>query len=149
MSEKQPRIRVAVVLEKDEKVLLVRHRKGEKKYWLLPGGGVDYGETLEECARREVREETGLEIQVKKMLYLSEAICPKGTRHILNLFLLGEITGGELKKGEEEILDGLAFVDFEALSDLILYPPIQKSLIDSWKQGFSDNLTYLGSLWNE
>lgn len=149
MNQKQPRIRVAVVLEQEGRILLVAHRKGDKRYWLLPGGGVDYGETIEECAKREMREETGLEIEVTRMLYLSEAICPQGTRHILNVYVLGRIKGGELHKGEEDVLDGLEFFPMEELENLTLYPPIQRQLIDSWKNGFQDQLSYLGQMWVE
>lgn len=143
----QPRVRVAVVLPQNDRLLLVRHRKGENRYWLLPGGGLDFGETIEECAKREVREETGLEITTSQMLYISEAICPQGTRHIINIYLLGEIIGGSLEKGAEEVLDGVAFVPFEELPSLTLYPPIQETLLNSWRDGFKAPLAYLGQIW--
>lgn len=144
---KQPRVRVAVVLAQGDRLLLVRHRKGDARYWLLPGGGLDYGETFEECAVREVHEETGLEIDPKRILYISEAICPEGTRHIVNIYLLGEIKGGTLQVGDEEVLDGAEFVSFEDLPNLTLYPAIQENLLASWRDGFNGPLEYLGQRW--
>ena len=55
-----PRIRVAGLLRRGDAVLLCNHRKGEQSYWLLPGGGVEEGETLEQALRRELVEECGL-----------------------------------------------------------------------------------------
>ena len=59
----------AVVIDND-KVLLC-NTKSTGKYW-FPGGGVDLGEKLEDAIRREVREETGIEIEVEKFLTFQE-----------------------------------------------------------------------------
>ena len=57
----EPRVRVSAILRWKGRVLLCRHEKPGKEYWLLPGGGVDGGETIIEALRRELREELGLE----------------------------------------------------------------------------------------
>src|ERR1035437_7609899 len=79
-----PRVRVAVCLTAADRLLLVAHRKGEHRYWLLPGGGVEMGETLVEAARREVREETGVDAAIGRLLIVCDAIEPGG-RHLVNL----------------------------------------------------------------
>ena len=54
MTEKtRPRVRVAGILIEDDRILLIEHTKNDKKYWLVPGGGVDWGESAAEALARE------------------------------------------------------------------------------------------------
>ncbi len=144
---KQPRIRVATILPQGDSLLLVRHRKGDKRYWMLPGGGLDYGETFEQCAIREIKEETGLDISIERMLYLSEAICPRGTRHIVNVYMLGRIEGGTLAVPAEDVIEEVRFVPFSELSTITLYPPIAEQLLSSHASGYAGGILNLGSMW--
>ena len=146
-STSQPRVRVAVVVMQGDDVLLVRHRKGDRTYWLLPGGGLDYGETIEACARRELHEETGLTIAPKQYLFLSEAIAPDKSRHILNVFLLAEAVGGTLTKPEEDVIEEIAWKPMRELPGLTLFPAIQTELVAAWEKGFTDGMRYLGARW--
>jgi ADP-ribose pyrophosphatase YjhB (NUDIX family) len=61
MNYQQPKLAVDCIVLIGGKVVLVK-RKNKPKGWALPGGFVDYGETVEQAVRREVREETGLEL---------------------------------------------------------------------------------------
>ena len=56
-----PRIRVSAILRWENRLLLCRHEKGDREYWLLPGGGVDSGESLVKALHRELHEEVGIE----------------------------------------------------------------------------------------
>lgn len=143
----QPRVRVGVVIPQDDRILLVRHRKGERTYWMLPGGGLDFGETFAVCAEREVQEETGLTIKAERLLYISESICPRGSRHVLNVLMLARLEGGEIAIPEGDVIEEAAFHPIASLSGLTLYPAIASEIIAAHQQGFRGEIRYLGSLW--
>ena len=57
-----------VILEKGKVLLLKRAIPPFKGYWELPGGHVDYGETVESAIKREMKEELGVPVKIKKLL---------------------------------------------------------------------------------
>lgn len=63
-------IRYQAAIMRGVEILLIRHREHAdgRSYWVLPGGGIEAGETEIECVRREVREETNLEVNVEALL---------------------------------------------------------------------------------
>jgi ADP-ribose pyrophosphatase YjhB (NUDIX family) len=86
----------AVIPDSDGRVMFDRtHRPGKAPFYWLPGGGVEPGETAEEALRRELIEEAGLEIEVKRLLYVSENLFVESGdyRHETILYFLAEITG--------------------------------------------------------
>jgi 8-oxo-dGTP diphosphatase len=66
----------AIVLEKGEVLLVRRNRAPALGQWSLPGGRVEWGETLREAIAREVREETGIDIEVEGLAGIAERILP-------------------------------------------------------------------------
>jgi mutator protein MutT len=73
----RPHVAVGAVIIRDRKVLLARRAKDPfKGEWSLPGGAVELGETLTAAVRREVREETGLDVRVGKIAGIFDRICP-------------------------------------------------------------------------
>lgn len=144
---KHPRVRVAAIVVEDGRLLLVRHIKDGRSYWLLPGGGVDFGEAAGEALAREVREETGLEIRVRDLVFANDSIPPDGHRHIVNLYFTADLTGGTLCCGEEERLAAAAFVPVADLESIVLFPDIRDVLLPALRDGFRGSARYLGNRW--
>ena len=141
------RVGVIVFSEDEKSLLLVRHRKGNRQYWIIPGGRLEYGETFHECAVRELKEETGLDVEVEKFVFLSEAIAPDRSRHIVNIYIKAKVIGGELKLGNEPVLAGVDFIALSELERITVFPAITKNIVDALSQGFSGDIKYLGNLW--
>ena len=141
-----PRIRVAVCLCRGDEILLVEHRKAERRYWLLPGGGVEKGETLVEAARREALEETGFEVSVGGLVLLCESIATGG-RHVVNLIFTAALEGGELRLPDDGVISDVRWIGRDQLASLTLHPPIAAALVDCWNDGFSGQVRVLGKVW--
>jgi 8-oxo-dGTP diphosphatase len=144
-----PRIRVAPIIVKDNALLLVRHVKGDRTYWLLPGGGVDYGETLGEALLREIKEETNLDAELGELVMANDSIPPDGHRHVVNLYFTARVTGGEMRMGGDWNLAELRFVPFEELDTIEFYPDIRPWLLPALRAGFPGSALYPGNLWKD
>ena len=95
---------VGVVVVRDGKALLIRRgNEPARGRWSIPGGVIETGELLHEAARRELREECGIEIEVGPMLQIFESITRDADGrvrfHYVILDLLGHQTGGEVSAG--------------------------------------------------
>ena len=145
-----PRIRVAAIIVQDDQILLARHQKKGRRYWVLPGGGVDYGETAEAALMRELREEAGLRIRVRDLVLVNDSIPPDRQRHIVNLYFTAEIRSGKIVVGasDKRLID-MKFVPMSRLLRLTLYPDIRKQLLKGLRTGFADPPRYLRNLWKD
>lgn len=84
-------IRVAGVLIENKQLLIIEQNIGNKK-WFLPGGKVESGETLEAAIIREMREETGLTVEIERLLCISDTdFFSPNAIHIM--FLLKKVGG--------------------------------------------------------
>ncbi|MGI9283023.1 MAG: nucleotide triphosphate diphosphatase NUDT15 [Endozoicomonas sp.] len=102
--QKLPRIGVGVIVKRDNKILLGRrinsHGEGQ---WAFPGGHLEFGESPEECAARELMEETGLTLdQIRTGPYTNDVFTTEG-KHYITLFMIAESSTGtpEVKEPEK------------------------------------------------
>lgn len=101
----RPLVGIGVIIKRGNKILLLKrsrkvsHGRGE---WALPGGHLEFGETLEEAARREVGEETGLKIAHPQFLavFNERSYLVKDRKHIVCVVFLTRYLGGKLKNLE-------------------------------------------------
>ena len=116
MLMKKPSIAVDGIITKDGKILLIK-RKNEpfKGKWALPGGFVEYGERVEEAVLREIKEETGLNAKIKKLLgvYSDPNRDPRG--HTISIVFILEAEG-EAKGGDDA--EEAKFFDLKKLPSL-------------------------------
>ncbi len=108
------RVDVAYVLlfdEQEENVLLVKNKGEGPSYYTLPGGAVEQGETLEEAAIREVKEETGLDVQVDGIFTVSEAFFEERGHHAIFFTFIGRIIGGEINISIPEEIEEITWMN--------------------------------------
>ena len=95
------RVRVCgICIEKDQ-LLLVQHGStvGNKAFWAPPGGGLQYGETMQACLKREILEETGLDVEVERFLFVNEFL--QAPLHAIEFFFEVKVNGGSLSTGRD------------------------------------------------
>lgn len=93
-----------VVLNERDELLLLRHRFRESSAWELPGGFVERGEALDDALQRELREETGFNVDI--IAHLSTRV--SRVRHV-DVTYLARIRSGALEVEQQEILDARFF----------------------------------------
>lgn len=87
---------------RDGRVLLVRrNREPYLGWWDVPGGYLEYGEHPENAARREIREETGLEIRLTRLLGVYVSRYGSDEQRTIDLIYLAAVIGGEEKPGDD------------------------------------------------
>ncbi|MFZ2286299.1 MAG: NUDIX hydrolase [Bacteroidales bacterium] len=135
-----PKVDVRSVVIKDNKVLLARERSDGG--FSLPGGFADINYSPSEVAVKEVREETGLEVRVSRVLAVIDTDrhnFPPLEYHYYKIVLLCELTGGELTDSNETTEAG--FFDFEDLP-VLSEKRNTHQLFDIIRRQLATNLTY-------
>lgn len=104
MKYRNPIPTVDAIIEKNDKIVLVKRRnKPFKNMFALPGGFVEYGETVEKAAIREAEEETGLKVRLKDILGVYSDPKRSPEKHTLAIVFVAEPVGGKLKADTDTI----------------------------------------------
>jgi ADP-ribose pyrophosphatase YjhB (NUDIX family) len=149
----QPRVRVSAILRWRGRILLIRHLKSGRETWLLPGGGVESGESLLTALQRELWEETGLfpggtEFSLEGPVALVDSISPEPSparKHVVHVIFAADVSGSleDVSSTDTSIGNHRAF-RLSELDGVALHPPIQRFL-QRWQPG--DPAVYLGEMW--
>jgi ADP-ribose pyrophosphatase YjhB (NUDIX family) len=119
-----PTLGVNIAIFQDDKVLLTQ--RSDFEVWCLPGGEVDPGESLAQAARREAREETGLEVELTRLVGVySRPGWLNGGMHVV--LFAGRVVGGTLVAQESEVLH-IDYFRLEELPDALVFGHRQRIL---------------------
>jgi len=129
-SDPRPPIAAAVIV-KDGRVLMVRRRVTEGSLsWQFPAGAIEDGESAQEAAVREAREETGLDVKAEALL--GERVHPATGRQMS--YVACEVVGGQVKVGDPEEIDAVTWAPRDQLAELVphgFFGPVQQFLDDA------------------
>ena len=132
--ERKPQVGTAIIITKDDKVLLIK-RNGPHGHgtWATPGGHLDFGETPEQCAAREAKEEVGLDVVDIRFRALTNDVFESTGRHYITIWMDGKSSGEPFIAAEREVaelgwfawdaLPGPLFLPLENLLRKNSYPP--------------------------
>jgi len=131
-------VKARAVILIDGRLIVANQRRSGRSELSLPGGRVNPYESVVEALKREVAEETGLEVAPRQLLYVSEIV--RSVRsHDLELVFLAETSG-------VPTLNGFKAVDIEGGERPAIRPPILEQIARDMAQGWRDTPRWLGNI---
>lgn len=132
-SEQATKVGVIVLVFKDEKILFGKRKSELSTHTFgVPGGHLEYMESFDQCARREVLEETGMEIQNIRFLFAGNTIhfAPK---HFVNIGLVADWKANEPQNLEPDKCEGWAWYGLDDIPQPVMYTNLLA--LDAYKTG--------------
>jgi 8-oxo-dGTP diphosphatase len=129
VADPQPVSSVGAVIVDEGRLLLIQRGRGAfEGFWAIPAGRQHYGETMEEAAVREVREETGLDVAVGDPVWVGDILDPSDPPeyHYTVVDFAAFVIGGELRAGDDAV--DARWVDLAEVRDLPLTPTMVEML---------------------
>ena len=139
-------ISAAGIIVEDGKVLMAHHVEPGYDFWTLSGGQLEGDESIFDCARREMAEETGLAVELDRIVYIEEYSQPG--YHFVKFFILcsgysGRLTLDNKPEGEDHLV-GVSFLSRAEIMEIEAWPKILRDgFWDDQSDGFPKT-TYLG-----
>jgi 8-oxo-dGTP diphosphatase len=119
----RPQVGVGVIISKDRQVLLIRRRSAHGEgTWSTPGGHLEYGESLQQCAIREAWEETGVTITNPVFRAITNDVFEKEQRHYLTIWMEGTYVSGEPAIQSPREASEVGWFPWDALPEPLFLP---------------------------
>ena len=134
----------AVIIH-DGKLLAIKLNDGKEEWYILPGGGQDCEEMLPQAVEREVREEAGIEVKCKDLLFVIEGVHGESFHRVdlvLSCDYLGKALDATLHGDTNQI--GFDWLDLSILNQLPLFPSKLRRPIMNYHEG-KEYMRYLGN----
>ncbi len=146
--DQKPTIRVAGLLVHEGSILMVEQGRGDERYWLLPGGGVKFGETLSDGLKREFQEELGMRVGVQRLVAIVESISPEPdyAKHVVHLVFEVSAPTEDLPEPQEDKVLTARFLSEFQLQSADVRPPITEFLSACVRE-MPSSPQYLGRRW--
>jgi 8-oxo-dGTP diphosphatase len=127
----RPMVGVGVVVWREDRFLLIQRGKPPRRgSWSLPGGAQELGETVRETAAREIKEETGVDIEVKGLIDVFDTIARDEEGRIRLQYTLIDFTaewrGGEAVAGDDAM--GVRWVGLDEIDDYKLWKETARAI---------------------
>jgi 8-oxo-dGTP diphosphatase len=118
-----PKIGAAIIITKDDRVLLMK-RKGVHGTgtWSTPGGHLDFGETPEQCAAREAKEEVGLDVVDIRFRAITNDVFEEYGKHYITIWMDGKSISGEPTIAAEEEVAEIGWFAWNSLPQPLFLP---------------------------
>ena len=146
MKDNVYKVRATGVLIENNSLLLVKQKLSNNKEWSLPGGRVEAGETLEQALIREMKEETGLDVEPIRMLYVCDVAASDNT--VLHITFLTKRIGGEItlptNEFDENPIHDVRFIPIDELTEY----GISEKFVNIIKNDFPNAGNYMGDKSN-
>lgn len=135
------RVRVCGLLLREEEILLAQIHSPvtNNLVWTPPGGGLQFGEPVEECLKREFKEETNLSIEVGDLIHVNELV--RKPYHAIECYFEVKQAGGKEKLGKDpelswdrQLLHDLQWIPIKELTKIDFVPEVLLAKIQDWDQ---------------
>lgn len=139
------KIRPAVAIIENKKILTMHYKYGGQDVYNLPGGNLEFGESLTLALSRELEEELGIKVEIGELMMVGEVHFPEPQKQTIHFIFEGKITEGTPALNPEHTSAlAIRWLSIEELATVNLYPNISKKLKEYLSGNLSDK--YVGKL---